>query len=155
MVKTFGMARRPDFSSHLWFSGSWTVRTTPYRKALGFSMRVPKHPTRIRQMLDSRLKQLKATAPVLMASLSQVNKRCGQPSCACHHGGPLHQAHHLTLRERGKTRTVYVPQDLLDEVRLWTAEHKRLKTILREVSQLTLALVQGHVTHRQRRQGRP
>ncbi len=39
-------------------------------------------------------------------------------------------------RERGKTRTVYVPQDLVDEVRLWTAEHKRLKTILREVSQL-------------------
>ena len=36
-----------------------------------------------------------------------------------------------------------------------TAEHKRLKTILREVSQLTLALVQGHVKHRQRRQGRP
>jgi hypothetical protein len=154
-VEAIGKARLPSFSSHHWFSGFWTVRITPYRKALGFSMRVPSHPTRIRQMLDSRLKQLKATAPVLMASLSQVNKRCGQPSCACHHGGPLHQAHHLTLRERGKTRTVYVPQDLLDEVRLWTAEHKRLKTILREVSQLTLALVKGHVKHRQHRQGRP
>lgn len=118
-------------------------------------MRVPSHPTRIRQMLDSRVKQLKATGPVLMATLSQVNKRCGQPSCSCHHGGPLHQAHHLTLREGGTTRTVYVPQDLLDEVRLWTAEHKRLKTILREVSQLTLALVKGHVKHRQRRRGRP
>jgi hypothetical protein len=117
-------------------------------------MRVPSHPTQIRQMLQSRLKQLTPTGPVLAASLAAVNKRCGQPSCACHHGGPLHQAHHLTLKERGKTRTVYVPQDLLDEVRQWVAEHQRLKTLLKEVSQLTLALVKGHVQHRLRKQGR-
>ena len=118
-------------------------------------MRVPSHPTQIRQMLGSRLKQLTPAGPVLAASLAQVNKRCGQPSCACHHGGPLHPAHHLTLKEGGKTRTVYVPQDLLDEVRTWVAEYQRLKALLQEVSQLTLALVQCHVQHRQRRQGRP
>ena len=118
-------------------------------------MRVPSHPTQIRRMLDSRLKQLTPAGPVLAASLAQVNKRCGQPSCACHHGGPLHPAHHLTLKEGGKTRTVYVPQDLLDEVRTWVAEYQRLKALLQEVSQLTLALVKGHVQHRQRRQGRP
>lgn len=49
-------------------------------------------------MLDSRLKQLTPAGPVLAASLAQVNKRCGQPSCVCHHGGPLHSAHHLTLK---------------------------------------------------------
>jgi hypothetical protein len=81
-------------------------------------------------MLQSRLEQLTPTGPVLPASLAAVNKRCGQPSCACHHGGSLHQAHHLTLKEKGKTRTVYVPQDLLDEVRQWVAEHQRLKTVL-------------------------
>ena len=36
--------------------------------------------------------------PLLAASLAQVKKRCGQPSCRCHHGGPLHPAHHLTFR---------------------------------------------------------
>lgn len=118
-------------------------------------MRVPSHPTRIRQMLGKRLKELTPTGPVLAASLSQVNKRCGQPSCVCHHGGALHQAHHLTFKEGGKTRTVYVPQDLLDEVRTWVAEHQRLKAVLQEVSQLTLALVRGHVQHRNRKKGRP
>src|SRR5438876_8688981 len=107
-------------------------------------MHVPSHPTLIRRMLDSRLKQLVPTGPVLAASLTQVHKRCGQPSCACHHGGPLHPAHHLTLKEGGKTRTVYVPQDLLQEVQSWVAEYQRLKSLLREISQLTLALVQGH-----------
>ncbi len=61
-------------------------------------MRVPSHPTQIRRMLDSRLKQFVPAGPILAASLAQVNKRCGQPSCSCPHGGPLHQAHHLTFR---------------------------------------------------------
>ena len=118
-------------------------------------MRVPSHPTQIRRMLDSRLRQLAPTGPVLAASLALVNKRCGQPSCRCHHGGPLHQAHHLTFKEGGKTRTIYVPQDLLDEVRSWVQEYQRLKALLGEVSQLTLALVRGHVQDRRRRRGRP
>jgi hypothetical protein len=117
-------------------------------------MRVPSHPTQIRRMLDSRLKQFVPAGPILAASLAQVNKRCGQPSCSCHHGGPLHQAHHLTFSEGGKTRTVYVPQDLLKEVGSWVQEHQRLKTLIREVSQLTLALIQGHVQDRKRRRGR-
>ena len=117
-------------------------------------MHVPSHPTLIRRMLDSRLKQLVPTGPVLAASLAQVNKRCGQPSCSCHHGGPLHQAHHLVFRQEGKTRTVYVPQDLLEEVRTWVQEHQRLKALTHEVSQLTLDLIRGHVQDRRRRKGR-
>ncbi|HEV3260998.1 MAG TPA: DUF6788 family protein [Gemmataceae bacterium] len=118
-------------------------------------MRVPSHPTLIRRMLNRRLKQLAPAGPLLAASLTQVNKHCGQPSCSCHHGGPLHPAHHLTLKQGGKTRTVYVPRDLLDEVRSWVAEHQRLKSLVHEVSQLTLALVRTHAQHQQRKQGRP
>jgi hypothetical protein len=118
-------------------------------------MRVPSHPTLIRKMLDHRLKQMVPAGPVLAASLNRVNKRCGQPSCSCHHGGPLHQAHHLTFTEAGKTRNVYVPQDLLQEVQQWVQEHQRLKTLIQEVSQLTLALIQGHVRHRRLKRGRP
>src|SRR5947209_7149324 len=118
-------------------------------------MRIPSHPTQIRRMLDHRLKQLAPTGPLLAASLAQVNKRCGRPSCRCHHGGPLHQAHHLTLKVGGKTRTVYVPQDLLEEVQEWVAEYQRLKALMAEVSQLTLALVKGHVQQQKRKKGRP
>ena len=117
-------------------------------------MRVPSHPMLIRRMLESRLKQMVPAGPVLAASLNRLNKRCGQPSCSCHHGGPLHQAHHLTFREAGKTRTVYVPQDLLEEVQTWVQEHQRLKALIHEVSQLAVALVKGHVADRRRRRGR-
>jgi len=91
-------------------------------------MRVPGRPTLIRRMLKSRLQQLVPAGPVLAASLNRVSKRCGQPSCSCHHGGPLHQAHHLAVRQAGKTRTVYVPQDLLAEVQAWVHDQRQLET---------------------------
>jgi hypothetical protein len=118
-------------------------------------MRVPNHPTQIRRMLQARLKQLAPTGPLLAASLSLVHKRCGQPSCRCHHQGPLHSAHHLTLKVDGKTRTVYVPQDLLPEVQAWVQEYHRLKSLMSHISQLTCALVQTHVQQRRRKKGRP
>jgi hypothetical protein len=118
-------------------------------------MRVPSHPTLIRRMLHHRLKQVGTAKPVLTASLTLVHKHCGQPSCACHHGGPLHPAYHLTYKDNGKTRTVYVPKDLLREVQSWVAEHQRLKSLLSEINQLTLALVRNHSQDRKRRQGRP
>jgi hypothetical protein len=117
-------------------------------------MRVPSHPTQIRRMLHSRLQRLVPAGPVLAASLTRLNKRCGQPSCSCHHGGPLHQAHHLTFKEDGKTRTLYVPQDLVEEVRTWVQEYQRLKALIQEVSQLARALIRGHVAHRRLRRGR-
>src|SRR5438105_12734638 len=117
-------------------------------------MRVPSHPTLVRRMLNRRLKQLVPAGPLLVASLARLNKRCGQPSCSCHHGGPLHQAHHLTFKEDGKARTLYVPQDLVEEVRTWVQEYHRLKALIQEVSQLTRALIRGHVAHRRRRRGR-
>jgi hypothetical protein len=115
---------------------------------------IPNHPTQIRRMLDSRLRQLTTTKPVLAASLVQIAKHCGRQGCHCQQGGPKHVGNYLTCKVQGKTRTVYVPLDLLDEVRSWVAEHKRLKILLHEISQLTLALVQGHAQHHKRKKGR-
>jgi len=49
---------------------------------------------------------------------------------------------------------VYVPQDLLEEVQAWVLEYRRIKTLIDEISQLTVALVRGHVRHRRLRRGR-
>jgi len=88
------------------------------------------------------------------SSLATVRRRCGQSSCRCAKGGPLHVAHQLTFKEHGKTRTVYVPKDLLAEVRSWIDEHKRLKQLQQEITHLTLALIRSHVPNRRRKRGR-
>jgi hypothetical protein len=117
-------------------------------------MRIPEHPTEIRRMLDARRARVAPDRPVLAATLTQVRKRCGRPTCHCYHGEP-HLAWHLTYKEGGKTRTVYVPLDLLDEVRSWIGEHHRLKTLLAEIHQLSVALVKTHSKHQRRKAGRP
>jgi len=118
-------------------------------------MRIPNHPTLIRRSLQARLKKLKTTSPILAASFSTYTHQCGRPMCRCHHGGPLHTGQHLTFNDRGKTRTVYVPKELLAEVQAWIAEHKRLKELLQEIHLLSVALVQTHTRQRRRRAGRP
>jgi hypothetical protein len=117
-------------------------------------MRVPEHPTQIRRMLDSRVGKLSGGKPILAASLVRTTRHCGRDSCHCRQGGPLHTAWHLTFKVQGKTRTVYVPVDLLDEVRSWVEEHKRLKALLAEIHTLSIALVRTHVQQKKRRGNR-
>jgi hypothetical protein len=104
-------------------------------------------------MLTSRLKRVAASKPVLAASLVSIARVCGQPGCRCTRGYK-HRGWYLTHKVRGKTHTIYVPVDFTEEVRSWIEEHRRLKRLLQEISQLALALVRSHVQERQRRRGR-
>jgi hypothetical protein len=118
-------------------------------------VRIPDHPAYILRMLQGRLKQLATASPVLAASFGAYTHRCGRPACRCHRGGPPHRGQHITFKEGGKTRSVYVPQELLPEVRTWLAEHKRLKRLLHEIHQLTVALLRARARLLKRKAGRP
>jgi hypothetical protein len=54
---------------------------------------------------------------------------------------------HLTFKQKGRTRTVYVPMSLVAEVKEWTRNFKRLKKLIREVTRHSLALVRSHVAN--------
>jgi hypothetical protein len=82
------------------------------------------------------LKRIAQTEPFLEGSLCPVPRPgCTQPGW------------HLTFKQQGKTRTVYVPMDLAAEVKSWTQNYKHLKKLLREVSRHSLALIRGHVAN--------
>jgi hypothetical protein len=89
-------------------------------------------------MRDARVKQCVPRCPPLAASLG------AQRGGGCQ----------VTLKRRGKTRTVYVPRDLTDEVEAWVQEHRRLKRLLREITTLQLELIRLHRTHQARRGNR-
>jgi hypothetical protein len=118
-------------------------------------MRLPDHPTLLLRMLQHRLKKLATSSPILAASFGTYTHRCGRPSCRCHHGGPLYTGQHLTFKEHGKTRSVSVPKELLAEVRSWLAEHRRLKHLLHEIHQLSVALLRARARSRKLKAGRP
>jgi c-di-AMP phosphodiesterase-like protein len=103
-------------------------------------MWIPKHPTLIRRMRDARVKQLvPACAPLAVSLVRQSGTRGG---------------HQLTLKEKGKTRTVYVPRDLTEEVRSSIREHQRIRKLLQEITQLELARIRAHVDESRRRGAR-
>jgi hypothetical protein len=58
---------------------------------------------------------------------------------------PVYQ---LTFKQAGKTRTVYVPVELTEEVRQWAKEYKRLKHLIRKITQQNLAIIRRHVAVR-------
>lgn len=120
-------------------------------------MRIPSHPTLIRRSLDARLKKLAAAAdsPILAASYSEYAHHCSKKSCRCFHGGPLHPTQHVTYTDEGKNRCVYVPKDLIPQVKAWIARHKLIKKLLHEIHLLSVALIQTHAKHSRRKAGRP
>ena len=101
-------------------------------------MKIPKAPTLVRRMRDARVREVVARCPPLAASLG---RQAG--------GGCL-----VTLKRAGKTQTVYVPKDLTEEVETSIREHRRIKRLLREITQLQLALIRSHRTQQAWRGGR-
>ncbi len=116
-------------------------------------MNIPQHPTLIRRHLEAHIEEFKLNGPFVAASLVAFRRKCGRPGCHCQ-SGEGHLAHHLTYKVKGKTRSVYVPQDLLPEVQRWVREHQRLKPLMRHISNLALARIQAHASDQRRKAGR-
>lgn len=83
---------------------------------------------------EAKRKQLAAIGPVVQGSLVAVkHKTC------------KHTAHLLTFPVKGKTKSVYVPLGMVEEVQQWSQNYRKVKTLLRESSNLSLALIHRHV----------
>jgi hypothetical protein len=93
---------------------------------------------------DARLKELAGIGPVLEGSLARIGVRCGNPNCRCAHG-QKHTAHILKRQVRGKTQSLYVPVDLVEEARRWVDEYRRARKLLSEVSELNRTILRAHV----------
>jgi len=86
---------------------------------------------------ESTLRQIARIGPFLEGSLSAFKRPgCAQPGW------------HLTFKQRGRTRTLYVPMELVAEVKQWTRNSRRLKTLMRQVTRHSRALIHSHLANR-------
>jgi hypothetical protein len=92
---------------------------------------------RVATARDRALRQLAQTGPFLEGNL-----------CAFKRPGCSKPGWHLTFKRKGRTGTIYVPLDLVAEVKRWTRNYRLLKKRIREVTRLSLALVRGHAATR-------
>ncbi len=84
-----------------------------------------------------KLQELGQDRPLVAGSLNRVERREA--------GGKTTAYYLLTFKESGKTRSVYVPQDLVKEVQSWIRHHRRVKQVVSEISTLSIAIIQRHV----------
>lgn len=99
---------------------------------------------------DARVKELASLGPVMQGSLAEIGVTCGNPNCRCARG-EKHRSHILTKKVRGKTKSLYVPVDMVEEVRGWIEEHRRAKKLLKEISELNEKIVRSHVSTKRAR----
>ena len=93
-------------------------------------MRLPKSLSLLRRMRDARLRQLRRAAPLLAGSLVSL---------------PGHSSRYLTDKVAGKTRTLYIPLKHLAEVTRWNQEHKKVRQLVSELSELQRAILRAEI----------
>jgi hypothetical protein len=93
----------------------------------------------------SRLTQIVSAEGLIRGTLLERERACGNPRCRCA-AGQKHRAVYLMLREEGKLRQLYIPAAYEARVRQWVENHKELKELLRQLSDV-------HWTRVKQRQG--
>ena len=96
------------------------------------------------QLQDKRLsllRQIQNLDPWIEGTLVATSRKCGKENCACYHQGPKHPVLFVTWKEAGKTVSLYIPRQLEPEVKQWTENYKRLKELIRQVSEVQKQIV--------------
>jgi len=82
------------------------------------------------------MRHLAKIGPVIGDTVVVVHRRCGKASCACHGDGPRHPAMYVTWKEEGKTKALYVPRAMEEEVARWAENHRELRALVRRITEV-------------------
>src|ERR1041384_7869679 len=93
--------------------------------------------TMTQRQRERLMREIQELVPhALLGSLSETYRRCGNPTCRCHTGGPKHGPHfYVSYRgPAGKTTGYYVPEAAPASVRIGIKAWSRIQECLRELS---------------------
>ncbi len=85
----------------------------------------------------ARLKRLGRCGPFVAGSLNRV-EHTGK-------SGTVSVSYLLTFKEKGKTRTVYVPKDMVPEVEQWVKQYREVKKLMAEISRFNVGIIRRYV----------
>ncbi len=81
----------------------------------------------------------------LPGTLTIRSYACGKPNCRCHADPPrLHGPYHQWTRKKdGKTATRILTDDQLADYQPWFDNHRRLRELIAELEELSLAIAEA------------
>jgi hypothetical protein len=99
----------------------------------------------LKQTLETKrfkpLRKMNTLIPWVEGSLVSTSRFCGKKNCICHHGGAKHPVVYVTWKEKGKTVSLYIPRRLERDVRRWVQNYKKLKDLIREISEIQKQII--------------
>ena len=98
------------------------------------------------------LRQLKRSKPSVEGSLATVPRKCGNKNCECAKGVTKHEAMILCKKVDGKSVATYIPKDMQEQVQQWNQEHKRIKRVLKEISEINEQIIRQYVSEKREAQ---
>ena len=100
----------------------------------------------LKMRVRAKIKELGNAKPFISGSFIRTSRKCGNPNCQCANGGPKHPCCMLSSKVKGKTKGIYIPVALAEEVESWVREHLRIKKILKEIDGMNEQIIRMYVT---------
>ena len=98
----------------------------------------------LRQLRDRRrriARRIPDLEAVVAGSLQDQRRRCGKEGCRCTRG-ELHEPYlYLSMRAGRRTRMLYVPAELAEQVRQGVSTSTEIQAALAEISAINLELL--------------
>ncbi len=91
----------------------------------------------IKKRRQTKLDKLGLCGPFVTGSLNRVEKKDKHAKVTVYYL--------LTFKEEGKTRSVYVPKDMVKEVRRWVRNYQKLKKAIAQVSTDSITVIRSFV----------
>ena len=95
----------------------------------------------IRKRRQTKIEKLGQSGPFVAGSLNRVQRKQSN--------GKMTIYYLLTFKEQGRTRSVYVPKDMVKEVRQWVRNYQKLKKNMEQISADSIAVIQHFVQEKQ------
>ncbi len=108
-------------------------------------MRMPKSINTVRRQIDAKIRSLGEAGTFMTGSFIEKRWKCAKPDCICNRTGRKHTAYAVTSKVGGKTKSVYVPVGMAEEVKGWVREYRRIQRTIREASALAEQLIRLQV----------
>lgn len=91
----------------------------------------------LKKRRQAKLDTLGLCGPFVTGSLNRVEKKDKH--------GKVTAYYLLTFKEQGKTRSTYVPKDMVKEVRGWVRNYQKLKKTMALISTDSIAVIRNFV----------
>ena len=104
-------------------------------------MRMPKSINTVKRQIAAKIRSLGEAGTFMPGSFVEKRWRCAKPECICNRTGKKHTAYAVTSKVRGRTKSVYVPVGMAEEVKGWVKEYRRVQKTIKEIGALAEQLI--------------